>query len=245
MGSVTYPGLPGLTISTYVSRQESAQRLGTGVSCHIGRIAMVANTGTYLDAPYHFHAQGVDVAQLALQRLVDVPIVMIRVRDRGMIGPEVLPDPGVLWGEALLVPPGGRGTGELRAYLSGSPYLTRGFARAVVEANVAVLGIDALNVDNVEDLDRPVRHTVLGHDIHLISPPSYAGLILVVIGLGLFIGSWAEQRAPSTSDYARLVCLEIGSSIQGSASLSLDNPRDGWHVAITRCTGVCSDVPGP
>lgn len=166
-GMVTYPGLPGPTISTYVSRQESAQRLGTGVSFHIGRIEMVSNTGTYLDAPYHFHAEGADIAQLALERLVDVPIVTIRARDRGVIGPEVLIDPGVLWGAAVLVHTDWSRHWGTTAYLSGSPFLTREFAEAVVEANVAVLGIDALNVDNVEDLARPVHHTVLSHGIPL------------------------------------------------------------------------------
>jgi kynurenine formamidase len=93
----TYPGLPGPAITTYISREKSAQRLGTGVSFHIGRIEMVANTGTYVDAPYHFHAKGADVAAPLLERLVDVPIVVIRASGRAAISPEVLDDPGVLW----------------------------------------------------------------------------------------------------------------------------------------------------
>jgi arylformamidase len=165
---ITYPGLPGPTISTYVSRQESAQRLGTGVSFHIGRIEMVANTGTYVDAPYHFHAEGADVAELALQRLVDVPIVVIRAENRAVIGPEMLADPGVLWGTAVLVHTGWSRHWGTTAYLSDSPYMARGFAQAVVEANVALLGVDALNVDNIEDLTRPVHHTVLGNGIPLL-----------------------------------------------------------------------------
>ena len=84
-GMITCPGLPGPTISAYVSRQESAQRLGTGMSFHIGRIEMVANTGTYIDAPYHFHAEGTDVAELALQRLVDIPSVVIRAANRAVV----------------------------------------------------------------------------------------------------------------------------------------------------------------
>jgi arylformamidase len=164
----TYPGLPGPVISTYLSREESAQRMGTGVAFHIGRIEMVANTGTYVDAPFHFHADGADVAQLPLERLVDVPIVVIRSGGRTANGPEVLSDPGALWGTAVLVHTGWSRHWGTPAYRSGSPYLTRGFAEAVVEANVALLGVDALNVDNVEDLTRPVHHTVLGNGIPVI-----------------------------------------------------------------------------
>ncbi|MDQ4103551.1 MAG: cyclase family protein [Actinomycetota bacterium] len=164
----TYPGLPGPMISTYTSRQESAQRLGNGVSFHIGRIEMVVNTGTYVDAPYHFHADGADVAQLPLERLVHMPVVVIRASGRTTIGPEVLDKADELWGKAVLVHTGWSRHWGAPAYLSGSPYLTRGFAEAMVEANVALLGVDALNVDNVEDPNRPVHDTMLGNGIPLI-----------------------------------------------------------------------------
>ena len=164
----TYPGLPGPTISTYISREESAQRLGSGVSFHIGCIKMVVNTGTYVDAPYHFHAEGADVAQLPLERIVDVQVVVIRATSRTVIGPDVLDDPGGLWGKAVLVHTGWSRHWGTPEYLSGSPYLTRDFAEALVEANVALLGVDALNVDNVEDLTRPVHHTLLSNGVPLI-----------------------------------------------------------------------------
>jgi arylformamidase len=162
------PGLPAPVISTYISREESAQRLGTGVSFHVGRIDMVANTGTYLDAPYHFHAEAADVAELALERLVDVPVLVIRASGRAAVGPDVLEDPGALWGKAVLVHTGWSRYWGIPAYLSRSPYLTRDFAQAMVDANIALLGIDALNVDNVEDLTRPVHDTVLGNGIPLL-----------------------------------------------------------------------------
>jgi len=164
----TYPGLPGPVISTHISRQESGARLGTGVSFHIGRIELVANTGTYVDAPYHVDADGVDVSGLPLERLVGVPVVVVRASGRTAVGAELLADPSALWGTAVLVHTGWSRHWGTPAYLSGSPYLTGGFAAAVVEANVAVLGIDALNVDNIEDLSRPVHHTMLSHGIPLI-----------------------------------------------------------------------------
>ena len=129
---------------------------------------MVANTGTYVDAPYHFHANGADVAELPLERLVDVPIVVVRASGRAAIGPEVLDDVTALWGKAVLVHTGWSRRWGAPTYLAGSPYLTRGFAEVMVEANVALLGVDALNVDNVDDPARPVHHTVLGNGIPLI-----------------------------------------------------------------------------
>jgi arylformamidase len=55
-----------------------AQRLGIGMSYHFGRIEMVANTDTFIDAPYHLPAEAADVAELPLGHLVDVLVVVIR-----------------------------------------------------------------------------------------------------------------------------------------------------------------------
>ena len=167
-GMVTYPGLPGPRLSTYTSREESAERLGTGVSFDIARIELVANTGTYLDAPYHFHADGPDVAALPLERLVDVPIVVIRAVGVPSVGAALLGDPGRLWGHAVLVETGWSRHWGTPAYLTGSPYLTGDAARVLIEANVALVGIDALNVDDVTDPDRPVHNGLLGAGIPIV-----------------------------------------------------------------------------
>jgi kynurenine formamidase len=165
---ITYPGLPGPVISTYISREESARRMGSGVSYHLGRIEMVVASGTYVDAPYHFHADGADVAQLPLERLVGVPIMVIRASGRTAIGPDVIDNPAKLWGRAVLVHTGWSRHWGTAAYLSGNPYLTQDFAEMMVEANIALLGADSLNVDNIENLSRPVHNTVLGAGIPLI-----------------------------------------------------------------------------
>jgi kynurenine formamidase len=167
-GMITYPGLPGPVISTHISRAESAARLGTGVSFHIGAIELVGNTGTYLDAPFHFHADGADLADLPADRLVDVPVVVVRAVGRPAVGPDLLGDPARLAGAAVLVHTGWSRHWGTEAYLSGSPYLTADSARLLVAAGVALVGIDALNVDDTADLARPVHHAVLGAGIPLL-----------------------------------------------------------------------------
>ena len=88
---------------------------------HIGRIEMIANTGTYVDAPYHFHADGADVAQLPLERLVDVAVVVVRASGRVAIGPELLDDASALWGKAVLVHTSWSRHWGTPAYLSDLP----------------------------------------------------------------------------------------------------------------------------
>ena len=63
-GMTTYRGLPGPIVSAHLTHEASRGRYAAGTEFHIGRIEMLANTGTYLDAPFHRYRQGKDVAEL-------------------------------------------------------------------------------------------------------------------------------------------------------------------------------------
>ena len=165
----TYPGLAGPQLQTVVSRMESAERLGSKMSLEIAAITLVGNTGTYVDAPFHFHADRADVAQLPLERLVNVPIVMIQVRDRSEVSADDLGERDRLWGRAVLVHTGwSRHWGTDRYLDFDCPHLRADAVDALVDANVAVVGIDSLNIDDPSDPDRPAHNRLLGADIPII-----------------------------------------------------------------------------
>ncbi len=73
----TYPGLPGPVITDFLSREDSRGKYAPGTTFQIGRIEMVANTGTYVDAPFHRIAGGQDIAGLPLERLADLEGVVV------------------------------------------------------------------------------------------------------------------------------------------------------------------------
>ena len=102
-GMTTYPGLPGPEVETYMGRQESRARLAPGVSFHIGRLTMVANTGTYLDAPFHFHESRADMANLPLERLVEVPITVVDARGSDAVTAATFAQTGPITARAVLV----------------------------------------------------------------------------------------------------------------------------------------------
>ena len=110
-------------ISDHLSRAASRERYAPGVEFQIGRIDMVANTGTYLDTPFHRYPDGHDLAGLDLARVVDVP----GVRGRGD-GP--WPDEDVA-GRAVLFRTGWDRHWGTDAYGDPShPYLVGGRGRA-------------------------------------------------------------------------------------------------------------------
>lgn len=166
-GMTTFPGLPGPRITTHIGRADTAARMADGVSFDIGRIDMVANTGTYLDAPFHFHADGVDVAGLDAARLVDVPAVVVDAVGVTAVTPDLV-DGLPLAGRALLVHTGWSRHWRTPRYAEGSPFLTRETVELLVRAEPAVVGVDALNVDDVDDLSRPAHHGLLGAGIPIV-----------------------------------------------------------------------------
>jgi arylformamidase len=168
-GMVTYPGISGPHLQTGVSRADSAARLGTGVSFEIDALTLVGNTGTYLDSPFHFHADRADLARVPLERLVNVPIVIVHAYGRSSVGAAELGDPGRLWGKAVLVHTGwARHWGTPRYLDLDCPHLTADAVATLVDANVALVGIDSLNIDDPTDPSRPAHHGLLGADIPIV-----------------------------------------------------------------------------
>jgi kynurenine formamidase len=167
-GMVTYPGLPGPRLRIHTDRAASGARLASGVSFHIGAVDLVANTGTYLDAPFHYHADGPDVASLGLERLVDVPVVVVRAVGASAVGADALPDPARLSGRAVLVHTGHARHWGTERYFGPAPHLTATAVKALVAAGVALVGIDSLNIDDGADRTRPAHHGLLGAGIPIL-----------------------------------------------------------------------------
>ncbi len=81
-GMVTYKGLPAPVICDYRSREDSGKFYEPGTEFQIGRIDMIANTGTYLDTPFHRYADGQDLSEIGLERLIDLEGVIVRIPHR-------------------------------------------------------------------------------------------------------------------------------------------------------------------
>jgi kynurenine formamidase len=166
-GMTTYPGLPGPVICDFLSREASRGKYAPGVEFHIGRIDMVANTGTYVDSPFHRYAEGTDLAGLALESLADLAVVLVDARGERAIGTERLAGLRVE-GRAVLVRTGWDAHWGTERYLSGNPFLTADAARLLADEGAALVGIDSLNIDDTADLARPVHSTLLGASIPIV-----------------------------------------------------------------------------
>src|SRR5262245_15249362 len=175
-GMVTYKGLPAPLVCDFLSREASRKVYAPGTEFHIGRIDMVANTGTYLDSPFHRYAHGKDLAELPLESLADLECVVVRVPGAGAgaasaaaatIGRLPLAEADVR-GRAVLVHTGWDRHWRSEPYFEGHPHLAGEVAEWLARAGAALVGIDSLNIDGTATGERPVHSVLLAHDVPIV-----------------------------------------------------------------------------
>jgi arylformamidase len=165
-GMTTYKGIPGPLICDFLSREASRGNYAAGTEFHIGRIDMVANTGTYLDSPFHRYAHGKDLSQLQLPQLAHLPGVVIRAPfERTLaVDTEAFAVFDVA-AKAVLVHTGWDRHWRRESYFEDHPFLTEAAAEYLVRNGAILVGIDSHNIDDTRRRTRPVHSILLGNDI--------------------------------------------------------------------------------
>jgi arylformamidase len=167
-GLVTYKGLPAPIICDYLSREASRRLYARGTEFQIGKIEMVANTGTYLDSPFHRYADGKDLSELDVQKIANLPAIKIPTQHKQAIDVSCLPRQEDLAGRAVLLETGWSRHWNTSQYFEGHPFLTEDAARFLADSGVVLVGIDSHNIDDVQDLRRPVHTILLRNEIPIV-----------------------------------------------------------------------------
>jgi kynurenine formamidase len=167
-GLITYKGLPAPLICDYLSREDSRKHYAPGTEFHIGKIEMVANTGTYVDSPFHRYADGKDLSQLPLSSLANLNGVVIRKRHEGRAVAKSSFDGVDVRGKAVLIQTGWDEHWKTDRYFQGHPFLTKEAAEHLVRSGATLVSIDSLNIDSTDDPARPVHSILLGADIPIV-----------------------------------------------------------------------------
>lgn len=167
-GMITYKGLPAPVICDYWTREHSRQYYAEGTEFQIGKIEMVANTGTYVDSPFHRYAHGKDLSELPLASLADLDGIVIRVPPSiGAVDRSAFAGLD-LRGKAVLVHTGWSRHWGTDRYFEGHTSLTGDAARFLADCGAAIVGIDSYNIDDTSGKTRPVHSTLLGADIPIV-----------------------------------------------------------------------------
>lgn len=168
-GMITYKGLPAPVICDHLSRLQSRQLYAAGTEFQIAKITLVANTGTYLDTPFHRFEHGFDLAGLPLQSITEIDGIVVRQLQRTSraISPTAFEAVDVS-GKAVLVHTNWAAHWRTDQYFEGHPFLTQDAAEYLVARGATLVGIDSHNIDDTDGGDRPVHTTLLGAGIPIV-----------------------------------------------------------------------------
>jgi arylformamidase len=195
-GMITYKGLPGPVLSDYLSREDSRAHYAPGTEFHIGKIEMVANTGTYLDSPFHRYPEGQDLSTLNLESLANLEGVVVRhvssaerelelatfkdtrpatpifidshlANERAITAPEI--EHLDVKGKAILFHTGWDMRWRTEGYANGKhAFLTAEAAEHLAQSGAALVGIDSFNIDDTTTGSRPAHSILLASGIPIV-----------------------------------------------------------------------------
>jgi kynurenine formamidase len=167
-GMITYTGLPGPVISDHMSREDSKSHYSDGTTFQIGKIEMIANTGTYIDAPFHRYEAGQDLSELKMTSIANLEGIVFRAaQGRRSIDKDVFESDN-LEGKAVLIHTGWDRHWRTDAYFENHPFLTRNAADYLKFSGAALVGIDSLNIDDTADGSRPAHSILLKANIPIV-----------------------------------------------------------------------------
>ena len=208
-GMKTYPGLPEPKVEVLLDYEASRERYQNQAEFYIASLHLCGNTGTYVDAPRHRYRNGIDLADLSLERLANLPTLVIDATQAGRaIGSNNFRDVD-LTGRAILFRTDFSKHWGTPAYFAENPFLTADAAELLVSKQPAFVGIDSLNIDDTGDPSRPAHTGLLGAGIpiceHMTNlkalPPS--GAVLHAVPIAWVGGGTFPVRAYAVVDGKR------------------------------------------
>jgi len=167
-GMITYAGLPGPVVSDHMSREDSESHYTDGTTFQIGTIEMVANTGTYIDAPFHRYAEGMDLSGLKMASIANLDGLVFRTDQATRSIDKAVFDHTNIKDKAVLIHTGWDRHWRSDAYFENHPFLTRDAAEYLKSSGAALVGIDSLNIDDTADGSRPAHSILLKAEIPIV-----------------------------------------------------------------------------
>jgi len=164
-GMKTYPGLPEPKVDVLLDYEASHERYQNQAEFYIASLHLCGNTGTYVDSPRHRYRSGVDLSGISLERLANLPTLVIDATEAGRaIGGDAFRTLD-LTGRAILFRTDFSTHWGTPAYFADNPFVTADAAELLVSKQPAFVGIDSLNIDDTGDPSRPAHTKLLAAGI--------------------------------------------------------------------------------
>jgi kynurenine formamidase len=166
-GMDAYPGMGTVHLGPILDHESSGDRYQGKAEFYLGRVEMPANTGTYVDAPFHRYREGDDLSEVALARLAGLPGVVARAPG-AIDAVDLKLEPADIRGRAVVVDTGWSERWGSPGYWEDMPYLSTAAVDLLIEGKASLVAVDFGNVDDTTDPARPAHTRLLEAGILIV-----------------------------------------------------------------------------
>mgnify|MGYP005847578039 CR=1 FL=1 len=161
-GMPTYPGDQPFSLQPLL-------RIAEGKACNLSAIQMGTHTGTHVDPPWHFVADGITVDRLPLDLLIGKAYV-VSVRNVPAVTAHALQSASIPDGvERLLIQTDNSfGSWDKADFQPDFVYLTADAAEWLVQRDIRLVGIDYLSVEQFRAPEPRAHRTLLGAGVIIV-----------------------------------------------------------------------------
>ena len=166
-----WPGDPGISMTL-------ASSLNHGDDANVTRLEMGVHTGTHIDAPIHFEAEGMSIDELSLDTLIGPCRVFDLSGIVEDIGCEALKSLDFTGATRVLFKTRNStwwASGETR-FQKDFVCITEAGAKFLVDHGVKLVGIDYLSVEKFGSSDYSTHHLLLGNQVVIVEGLNLSGV---------------------------------------------------------------------
>jgi len=150
--------------------------LGARVTMSV--LEMISHTGTHIDSPLHFIADGSTISDMPLDATIG-PARVIEIKDREKIKVDELEKHNIKKGERILFKTRNSPAGyEAETFNEDYVYLDGEAADYLVEKGVRLVGIDFITIGTIKDMENinKTHSALLGAGIYVLEDCALAGV---------------------------------------------------------------------
>lgn len=166
-----WPGDPDVAV-------EPLSQIDDGDAANVSRLTLSSHSGTHVDAPRHFFANGMTLDEVALDRWLGPCFVLAVSDDAQRIGPEHLDGRVPARTERLLLK-----TANSKLWRAGKASFATEYvalsaegAHWLIERGIKLVGIDYLSIEPFADAEHETHRALLGNDVLIIEALNLTGI---------------------------------------------------------------------
>lgn len=181
-------------------KRQMLSEITKGDRANVSLITMTTHTGTHVDSPHHFIADGKTIDSIDALNTIGPCKVFMTNNDKQLIDVDFISQLDIKKGDIVLFKTKNSSFWDDSEFNNNYVYITPEAAELLVQLKVVAVGVDYIIPEKQDDLERPVHHKLLGAGILIIEGLNFTNVpegdyLLICLPLKIQSGDAGPARA--------------------------------------------------